>query len=63
MEVSMPSVISCVRVLPFMSISKRELFFGAWTYRISCVGFGNAFNSESISFSDAEMFGQVPQTG
>ena len=63
MDVFTLSVVSCVRVLSFMSISKRELFFGAWTYRISCVGFGNAFNSESISLSDTEMFGQVPQTG
>ena len=63
MDVSTASVESCVMVLPFKSISKRELFFGAWTYRISCIGLGNAFNSESISFSETEMFGQVPQMG
>ena len=63
MEVSTRSVVSCLMVLPFMSKSMKELFFGVWTQRISCTGLGNAFNSKSISFSDTEMFGQVPQMG
>ena len=63
MDVSTASVESCVMVLPFMSISMRELFFGAWTKRMLSVGLGNAFKSESVSCSETEMFGQVPQTG
>ena len=63
MEVSTRSVVSCLMVLPFMSTSMRELFFGAWTIRKLSVGLGNTFKPKPRSFSETEMFGHVPQTG
>ncbi len=36
MDVSTASVVSCVRVLPFMSTSMRELFWSLYVENVVC---------------------------